>query len=164
MIEPGRLRRPKGSGSVRPRADGRWQGRVTVGGRRHTVYGRTEAEAEQRVAALRAGHVPAYRSAPRPHRATAHDFTVRALEDAAQRGLNLSDTARLVLAAIRPGRLERGIYGPCAYCGDIYATSVDHVIPVARGGTDTVDNVVSACVRCNGRKGDRTPEEWRQLP
>jgi 5-methylcytosine-specific restriction endonuclease McrA len=38
---------------------------------------------------------------------------------------------------------------------------VDHVIPVSRGGEDTWENLVCACVECNNRKGDHTPEEAR---
>ncbi len=48
----------------------------------------------------------------------------------------------------------------CQFCGrgDI-ALTVDHVIPSSRGGEDTWENLVCACVRCNNRKGDRTPDE-----
>lgn len=48
----------------------------------------------------------------------------------------------------------------CAYCGrsDIPLT-VDHVIPKARGGEDSWENLVCACTKCNNAKGDRTPEE-----
>jgi len=50
----------------------------------------------------------------------------------------------------------------CQYCGrgDLPLT-VDHVVPLSRGGEDTWDNLVCACVDCNNRKGDRTPEEAR---
>ncbi len=48
----------------------------------------------------------------------------------------------------------------CQYCG---ATgddlTIDHVTPRSRGGIDTWDNVVTACVRCNVKKGNRTPRE-----
>jgi 5-methylcytosine-specific restriction endonuclease McrA len=48
----------------------------------------------------------------------------------------------------------------CQYCGrtDPMLT-VDHIHPRSRGGTDSWDNLVCACVGCNNRKGDRTPEE-----
>lgn len=48
----------------------------------------------------------------------------------------------------------------CAYCGrsDIPLT-VDHIIPKARGGDDSWENLICACTRCNNVKGDRTPEE-----
>ena len=38
----------------------------------------------------------------------------------------------------------------------------DHVRPLSRGGADVWQNVVTACRRCNHRKGDQTPEEARQ--
>jgi 5-methylcytosine-specific restriction endonuclease McrA len=37
--------------------------------------------------------------------------------------------------------------------------TVDHIIPRNRKGEDTWENLVCACVRCNNKKGDRTPEE-----
>ncbi|MBU0561023.1 MAG: HNH endonuclease [Bacteroidetes bacterium] len=47
----------------------------------------------------------------------------------------------------------------CGYCGrgDLPLT-VDHIIPRARGGEDTWDNLISACLPCNNRKGDNTLE------
>ena len=48
----------------------------------------------------------------------------------------------------------------CQYCGRSDLTlTVDHVHPVSRGGEETWENLVCACVRCNNRKGDRTPDE-----
>ena len=42
----------------------------------------------------------------------------------------------------------------CAYCGNP-ATTVDHIIPRSKGGTDYPDNLVAACSRCNYSKGDK---------
>jgi 5-methylcytosine-specific restriction endonuclease McrA len=39
--------------------------------------------------------------------------------------------------------------------------NVDHVIPRAQGGTSTWENCVLACIDCNARKADRTPEQAR---
>jgi 5-methylcytosine-specific restriction endonuclease McrA len=50
----------------------------------------------------------------------------------------------------------------CQFCGRKYPTSelsLDHVIPRSQGGQSTWDNIVCACVRCNVRKGGRTPKE-----
>jgi 5-methylcytosine-specific restriction endonuclease McrA len=50
----------------------------------------------------------------------------------------------------------------CQYCGKKFATdrlSLDHVVPRSRGGLATWDNIVCACLRCNVRKGGRTPRE-----
>jgi 5-methylcytosine-specific restriction endonuclease McrA len=48
----------------------------------------------------------------------------------------------------------------CCYCGrsDLPLT-IDHIIPRARGGQDSWENLVCACVVCNNKKSDRTPEE-----
>lgn len=46
----------------------------------------------------------------------------------------------------------------CAYC-PAKATTVDHVLPRSRGGSNTWDNVVAACYRCNNRKADRLLSE-----
>lgn len=50
----------------------------------------------------------------------------------------------------------------CAYCGrsDIQLT-IDHILPRARGGSDSWENLICACTSCNNRKGDRTPVEAR---
>jgi 5-methylcytosine-specific restriction endonuclease McrA len=52
----------------------------------------------------------------------------------------------------------------CQYCGKRFSTSelsLDHVIPRSRGGDTTWENVVCSCLRCNVRKGGRTPAEAR---
>ena len=46
----------------------------------------------------------------------------------------------------------------CAYCGG-RATTKDHVLPKSRGGSSGWTNLVAACVTCNQRKADRTPNE-----
>jgi 5-methylcytosine-specific restriction endonuclease McrA len=50
----------------------------------------------------------------------------------------------------------------CQYCGRRLKAkdlNIDHVIPRSRGGTDTWENLVCACVSCNIRKGSRLPAE-----
>jgi 5-methylcytosine-specific restriction endonuclease McrA len=47
----------------------------------------------------------------------------------------------------------------CQYCGSKKHLTLDHVMPRSKGGLHTWDNVVTACERCNSRKGDRTPIE-----
>ena len=48
----------------------------------------------------------------------------------------------------------------CQYCGaSAQRLSVDHVVPRSRGGLDTWENVTTACLPCNVRKGNRTPRE-----
>ena len=47
----------------------------------------------------------------------------------------------------------------CQYCGTTKNLTLDHLLPRSRGGETTWLNLVTACSRCNSRKGDRTPEE-----
>ncbi|HLL74110.1 MAG TPA: HNH endonuclease [Pyrinomonadaceae bacterium] len=52
----------------------------------------------------------------------------------------------------------------CQYCGERrnpVELTLDHILPRSRGGDNSPVNVVTACVRCNQRKGSRTPEEAR---
>lgn len=48
----------------------------------------------------------------------------------------------------------------CQYClrSDVVLT-IDHIIPRSKGGDDSWENLVAACIKCNNKKGDRTPEE-----
>lgn len=50
----------------------------------------------------------------------------------------------------------------CLYCGGQFHKrdlSRDHVTPVSQSGTDSWNNVVTACVRCNSHKAGCTPEQ-----
>ena len=52
----------------------------------------------------------------------------------------------------------------CQYCGQVLPAnqlSLDHVVPRSRGGETTWENVVASCVKCNTKKGGRTPQEAR---
>jgi len=52
--------------------------------------------------------------------------------------------------------------GKCVYCGEP-ATTIDHVVPLSRGGPDIESNVVGACLRCNLKKGAKTVEEFVRI-
>jgi 5-methylcytosine-specific restriction endonuclease McrA len=52
----------------------------------------------------------------------------------------------------------------CAYCGGHFRSddlTREHIVPTSRGGQDTWMNCITACRTCNGRKGNRLPEEAR---
>jgi 5-methylcytosine-specific restriction endonuclease McrA len=58
--------------------------------------------------------------------------------------------------------LFRRDHNQCQYCGLRPGTaelSIDHVFPRSRGGKSSWENCVLACMDCNRRKRDRTPEE-----
>jgi hypothetical protein len=47
----------------------------------------------------------------------------------------------------------------CQYCGTTKELTLDHLIPKAKGGKSSWNNLVTACKRCNSRKGNYSPEE-----
>ena len=53
--------------------------------------------------------------------------------------------------------------GECHYCGRRLLPrqlTMDHVVPIARGGQSTKGNVVPACKECNNQKKQLLPMEW----
>jgi 5-methylcytosine-specific restriction enzyme A len=53
--------------------------------------------------------------------------------------------------------------GTCWYCGQkvgYHNLSMDHVIPLSRGGRSTKDNLVPSCKECNNKKKSLLPVEW----
>lgn len=66
-------------------------------------------------------------------------------------GAPISDLTRAQWRAIK------ALYGQrCAYCCLVFdRLTMDHVIPLAKGGSHTASNVVPACRVCNSRKGTR---------
>lgn len=53
--------------------------------------------------------------------------------------------------------------GTCWYCGlqvGFKNLTMDHVIPLSRGGRSTKDNLVPCCKECNNKKKSSLPVEW----
>jgi len=50
---------------------------------------------------------------------------------------------------------------PCAYCG-IPSKHIDHVIPISKGGSHSIGNLVGACAPCNLSKGSKLITEWKK--
>jgi 5-methylcytosine-specific restriction endonuclease McrA len=51
----------------------------------------------------------------------------------------------------------------CYWCGIITKgddITVDHYVPINKGGTHTWDNIVPACRKCNSSKGDKLPMDY----
>lgn len=51
----------------------------------------------------------------------------------------------------------------CQYCAKKSDLTIDHVLPKSRGGKDQWENLVTACEKCNVKKGNKTPQE-AQMP
>ena len=55
----------------------------------------------------------------------------------------------------------------CQYCGKHFcpdSLTMDHVVPKSRGGKNTWINLVTACKKCNQKKGNKTPTECGMYP
>lgn len=51
-------------------------------------------------------------------------------------------------------------FNRCYYCGTDQKLTVDHDIPLSRGGTDSIDNILPACRSCNSKKHTKTATEY----
>lgn len=49
----------------------------------------------------------------------------------------------------------------CGYCGSGGRLTIDHLVPLSRGGSDASDNLMPACIGCNSSKHDRSELEFR---
>lgn len=103
------------------------------------------------------------------YEADRHDWvrTVR-LQVAVPRVIRLLGYDRLPAQAVKLNR--RNLFArdrnQCQYCGKAFPTSelsIDHVLPRSLGGGDSWENLVCACIRCNARKGGRTPEQAKMV-
>ena len=59
-------------------------------------------------------------------------------------------------------RLARGY---CHYCGRSFPPdelSMDHIVPIIRGGKTTKGNVAVVCKECNNKKKYLLPVEWAE--
>jgi len=55
--------------------------------------------------------------------------------------------------------------GECYYCGRATPPrdlTMDHIVPISRGGRSTKSNVVAACKQCNNKKKRLLPMEWEE--
>ncbi|MBI4848997.1 MAG: HNH endonuclease [Nitrospirae bacterium] len=55
--------------------------------------------------------------------------------------------------------------GRCYYCGrevPLHELTMDHIVPVIRGGKSEKNNIVPACKECNNKKKHSLPMEWEE--
>lgn len=74
--------------------------------------------------------------------------------EAAAPGLTTKQRDQLRMAWRKAGRT-------CSYCIDGPCETVDHVVPLVRGGTNYEGNLTPCCRKCNSGKGGRTVVEWK---
>ncbi len=60
---------------------------------------------------------------------------------------------------------NRRASGKCHYCGRTFPPgelTMDHLVPLARGGQSTKGNIVPCCKECNTKKRSLLPVEWQE--
>ena len=115
--------------------------------RYHLDY-RFRAEQNARAAEYRKAHAAKYRAAKAKRRAQLRDAIVN------------PDEKKQIEEIYRIAKEEPNVR--CYICGKLIPFGerhVDHIIPLSRGGTHTIDNLAIACKRCNLVKHDKLPEE-----
>lgn len=63
---------------------------------------------------------------------------------------------------VTPEDVSKLLTQGCAYCPSP-ATTVDHVVPLAKGGSHSIGNLVGSCLDCNLSKGSKFLFEWKRL-
>jgi 5-methylcytosine-specific restriction endonuclease McrA len=53
--------------------------------------------------------------------------------------------------------------GRCLHCNTLTSLTVDHIVPLARGGTNWISNIQGLCRRCNSVKGAKLEEELERV-
>ena len=53
-------------------------------------------------------------------------------------------------------QLKQQYHNQCAYCDATVSLTQDHIVPLSKGGSHTLTNILPACQSCNSRKGNRS--------
>lgn len=52
---------------------------------------------------------------------------------------------------------------PCIYCGSREKICIDHIVPLSRGGNNSIGNYAPACLKCNSSKKNKFITEWKKV-
>lgn len=74
------------------------------------------------------------------------------------RRVRLANTESFTVLRKEIRRLYRN---KCFNCGSAENQSIDHVVPLARGGRHSIGNLITLCTNCNSSKGSKTLSEWK---
>lgn len=62
---------------------------------------------------------------------------------------------------VRAKEIQKLLTQNCFYCGSTEKITIDHVVPIFRGGQHKIGNLVPACKSCNSSKGSKLFTEWK---
>lgn len=55
---------------------------------------------------------------------------------------------------------------PCIFCGKkltFRTSTLEHIVPISKGGTNDKANLAVSCHRCNSNRGNRSVAEWQDI-
>lgn len=78
-----------------------------------------------------------------------------------RKNLLLRDRSTCQYCGARTGSSETDFEGSARGCGVVL--TIDHVVPLSKGGTHSWTNCVIACIKCNAKKGNLMPKEAANL-
>ena len=85
----------------------------------------------------------------------------RMREAASRRRARVRSAERCLITKKDWLRLAERFRHSCAYCGERKPLTMEHVVPLSRGGRHSIGNIIPACFSCNSSKRDRFIVEWR---
>lgn len=118
-------------------------------------YVEKQRERYRQIESLRAAateRTKAWRAA-NPNSVKMYDARRRARDSGANGSFKADDVKRLL-------EQQRA---KCIYCGTDISDglhTIEHVIPLSRGGSNSIENIALACRSCNARKGQKLPSEF----
>lgn len=99
----------------------------------------------------------------RARRANPEREALRDQQNRLRRDARLAGCDRRLVTERDLRRLADRQRGCCTYCGERRKLTVEHVIPLSRGGRHAIGNIRLACGACNASKRDRLVTEWRAM-
>ncbi len=67
----------------------------------------------------------------------------------------------MAISKTKKAKLKLTMPHKCWYCGCFEISTVDHVVPKSKGGSDDLDNLVLCCKSCNSKKQDLSVHEFK---
>lgn len=92
----------------------------------------------------------AARTGGKKYRATEHGKMMHRIKEQNRRGHSIG---KIDLAAWK--RKLKRLGGKCQHCGTTTNITIDHILPVSKGGTNHIGNLQPLCGSCNTRKLDK---------